>query len=154
MKSFSTLALFGALFMASSAFAGVQPCYGREKWFDFKRAEFASSTVSKTNPIVLTIKGKPNADLLTGESKVEFSVRQGSLRATWESQLYNALDGTVQQPFTKGDSTDINLRFFLPPDFKNVNSGSELQIMAKITRKAGPDYYTRVICVRGPIRIA
>ncbi|KAF9184699.1 hypothetical protein BGZ51_002333 [Haplosporangium sp. Z 767] len=139
--------------MASSAFAGVQPCYGREKWFDFKRAEFASSTVSKTSPIILTIKGKPNTDLLTGESKVEFVVQQDSLRVTWESQLYNTLDGVVQQPFTKGDSTDINLRFFLPPDFKDVNSGSELQVTAKISRKAGADYYTRVVCVRGPIRV-
>ncbi|KAF9980139.1 hypothetical protein BGZ65_005501 [Modicella reniformis] len=155
MKLFSSLALVAALFISSSAAADLDTCPGNERLFDLYNAKF-STDINPQREICIEIKGELKTDVPLQGSMIEYTVAgPADIKKTWQIGVYSTMrypSGT-ELPFKKGTRT-LQTCFYLPPEFKDTKSGTELAFNVKITSQDKDGDDVRVLCVRGNARVA
>ncbi|KAG0251942.1 hypothetical protein BG011_007307 [Mortierella polycephala] len=153
MKSTSTLALFAALCLSSTAIAGFQECDGNEK-FLLSHATLPSE-IGTSDDVPISISGHLYTKI-TGNSKLDIKVstEDEETSASFEQKISGAVP--AQSPMTwpqEEGETEMNFHFYPPPQFRYVASNTRLVVKVAIRAEDEEGDFVDAICVQGTTRV-
>ncbi|KAG0236196.1 hypothetical protein B0O80DRAFT_496916 [Mortierella sp. GBAus27b] len=153
MKFISSLAFVAALYISSTA-AHLEKCPGSEKHFDLERASFVPDTINTSSEICMSIKGDLRVNIDSNGSMGITAEGPRGLKKSFRAGVFSFIRNPQGAQIAQGDEREFQACFYLPPEFQYTPSGSMIKITAVVTRKDGDGDDERVLCVRGPVRVA